>query len=189
MALAVTAIAGCSSEPEPPPNYRLRGDACTAVNPAEFEALTRATPTKTPSKLVTGLDGGNCDMEFDGSGGYAKLTTFIAIHTSGEAAARAMYDDFRKNDGERSGPGTDLTVTDVEGLGTAAYLYRQHDDAKPWAVNELWLYKYLVRHGSLVLTVNGSGYAREAGGWPATEEDLKAKVRKVTEDTMKTLKG
>ena len=143
--------------------------SCPPTAAAEFEALTRAAPTKTPSELITGLDGGNCDMEFDGSGGYAKLTTFIAIHTSGEAAARAMYDDFRKNDGERSGPGTDLTVTDVQGLGTAAYLYRQH--------------------GSLVLTDNGRGYAREADGWPASEEDLKAKVRKITKDTMKTLKG
>ncbi|MEV6913232.1 hypothetical protein [Amycolatopsis sp. NPDC051071] len=188
VALAISALAGCSAEPEPPPNYRLQGDACTAVNPAEFEALTRGTPTKTPSKLITGLDGGNCEMEFDGSGGYAKLTTFIAIHNTGEPGAKAMYDDFRANDGKRSGPGTDLTVVDVEGLGSAAYLYRQHDDTKPWTVKELWLYKYDVRHGSLVLTVTGSGYARETDGWPAAEEELKAKVRKSVDDTMKALK-
>ncbi len=189
VALAVSTLAGCSSEPEPPPNYRLQGDACTAVNPADFEALTRGTATKTPSKLVTGLDGGNCEMEFDGSAGYAKLTTFIALHPSGEAAAKAMYDDFRKNDGERARPGTDLSVTDVEGLGSAAFVYRQHDDTKPWTAMELWLYKYDVRHGSLVLAVTGSGYAREADGWPTAEEDMKAKVRKSVEDTMKTLKG
>ncbi len=189
MALVFTTIAGCSSEPEPPPIYRLQGDVCEAVNAADFEALTRGIPKKTPSKLITGLDGGNCEMEFDGSGGYAKLATFIALHPSGEAAAKTMYDDFRKHDGERSGPGTDITVSDVEGLGTAAHLYRQHDDRKPWAVDTFWLYKYGVRHGSLVLTVSGSGFAEETEGWPAAEEDMKAKVRKSVEDTMRTLKG
>ncbi|GAB3745661.1 hypothetical protein GCM10027598_82620 [Amycolatopsis oliviviridis] len=187
-ALAATLAAGCSTEPEPPPAYRLNGDACGAVNPADFEALTRSTPTKTPSKLVAGLNGGDCKMEFDGSGGYASLMTFIAIHPSGEPAAKAMYDDFRKNDGERSRPGTDITVSDVDGLGSAAYLYRQRDDKKPWAAGEFWLYKYNIRHGSLVLTVSGSGYARDAAAWPATEEDMKAKVRKSAEETMKTLK-
>ncbi|WP_410664097.1 hypothetical protein [Amycolatopsis sp. lyj-84] len=189
-ALAVTTVAGCSSEPEPPPTYRLNGDdACAAVNTADFEALTRGTPTKTPSKLTAGLGGGNCKMEFDGSGGYATLTTFIAIHPTGETAARAMYDDFRKSDGERATPGTDITVADVEGFGSAAYLYRQHDDKRPWAVDDFWLYKYDVQHGALVLTVIGSGYAKEADGWPATEDDMKAKVKKSAEDTMKTLKA
>ncbi|MFC3455305.1 hypothetical protein [Amycolatopsis speibonae] len=189
LALAAVLVAGCSAEPEPPPAYRLGGDdACGAVNPADFEALTHATASKTPSKLVAGLDGGNCKMEFDGSSGYATLTTFIAIHPSGEPAAKAMYDDFRKSDGERSGAGTDITVSDVEGLGTAAYLYRQHDDKKPWTADELWLYKFDIRHGSLVLTVSGSGYAREVAGWPTTEEDMKAKVRKSAEETLKALK-
>ncbi|OKA05010.1 hypothetical protein [Amycolatopsis regifaucium] len=85
--LAAVLVAGCSSEPEPPPTYRLTGDACGAVNPAEFAALTRAAPAKKPSKLVESLVGGNCAMEFDGAGGYVLLTTFIAIHPSGEAAA------------------------------------------------------------------------------------------------------
>jgi len=190
LAVTLTAVllAGCSAEPEPPPAYRLGGDACGAVNPADFEALTHATASKTPSELVPGLGGGSCKMEFDGSGGYATLSTFIAIHPSGEPAAKAMYDDFRKGDGERSGPGTDITLSDVEGLGSAAYLYRQHDDKKPWTVDELWLYKYNVRHGSLVLTVSGSGYAREAAGWPSTEEDMKARVRKSVDETMKALR-
>ncbi|HET6286090.1 MAG TPA: hypothetical protein VFG15_04975 [Amycolatopsis sp.] len=189
IALTAFLVAGCSSEPEPPPAYRLSGDACGAVNPAEFEALTRATPAKKPSDLVEKLDGGNCALEFDGAGGYVLLTTFIAIHPSGEAAAKAMYDDFRQKDGERVTSGRDLKVIDVEGLGTAAYLYRQHDDSKPWTPGELWLYKYLVRHGSLFLTVTGTGNAREADGWPTVEQEMQDKVRKSAEETMKALKA
>ncbi|MBB5857670.1 hypothetical protein ACFQ05_18865 [Amycolatopsis umgeniensis] len=189
-ALAVTTVAGCSSEPEPPPTYRLNGgDACAVVNTADFEALTKDSPSKTPSNLVSGLEGGNCAMEFEGSGGYVTLTTFIAIHPSGESAAKVMYDDFRKNDDKRSGPGTDLTVTDVEGLGTAAYLYRQHDDSKPWVSDDLWLYKYLVRHGSLVLTVTGTGISRDTAAWPTVEQEVRDKVKKSAEDTMKALKA
>jgi hypothetical protein len=191
-ALAVTGLAGCSSPeaaPEPPPKYALTGDACDAVAPAEFEPLTGTRPAKTPSTLKQGLEGGNCVMEFDGSGGYLKLTTFIAIHPSGEPAAKTMFDDFKKSDTGRSGPGTDITVSDISGLGSAAYLYRKYDDARAWKPDEVWLYKFGVHHGALVLTIIGTGYARESAGWPATEQDLQAKIRKTAEDTMKTLSG
>ncbi|KZB86118.1 hypothetical protein [Amycolatopsis regifaucium] len=100
-----------------------------------------------------------------------------------------MYDDFRQKDGERVTPGNDLKVVDVEGLGTAAYLYRQHDDSKPWTPGELWLYKYIVRHGPLLLTVNATGTARERGDWPTVEQEMRDKVKKNAEETMKALRA
>jgi hypothetical protein len=184
------AVAGCSSAPAAPPAYKLTGDACSAVPLDDYRVYTGSAPDKKPETLKPGLQGGNCTMDFDGDGGLLKLTTFIAIHPDGETPAKAMYDDFKKSDTDSAAtPTNDTTVSDLKDLGSAAYLSRQHDDKTPWKANDVWLYKFGVRHGSLVLTVTAAGYARTPQYWPATEQDLEGKFRATVEGIMKNLAG
>src|SRR6476660_2658067 len=80
----VVLAAGCAGDK--PPAYRLSGDVCSVVPVDYFQSVTEATPTKTPSQLKDGMQGGDCKLDFDGSGGFLKLSVLIAIRCD-EAAA------------------------------------------------------------------------------------------------------
>lgn len=188
--VAVVALAaGCSGDK--PPAYRLNGDACSAVPVDYFQSMTGATPTKTPSELKDGLKGGDCDLTFDGDGGFLKESVFIAIR-SDDATAKSMFDQFKtgdQKDAQAPTIGDKATLTDVKDLGDAAYVEYQYDDTKPWSADQSTLYKYGVRHGTLVLTLVASGAAPtgQPGSWPTTENAMRGKVQDVVRGVMKSL--
>lgn len=189
--VAVVALAaGCSGDK--PPAYRLNGDACSAVPVDYFQSVTGATPTKTPSDLKDGMRGGNCDLTFDGTDGYLKQSVFIAIRTD-EATAKSMYDQFKAGDQQEAQKpeiGDKATITDLKDLGDAAYVEYQHDNsAAAWSPDQNFLYKFNVRHGTLVLTVTASGVAPtgKPGSWPTSEAELRGKVQDVVRGVMKNL--
>jgi hypothetical protein len=187
--VAAVALAGCSGDK--PPAYRLNGDACLVVPADYFQSVTGATPTKTPSQLKDGMQGGACELDFDGSGGFLKQSVFIAIR-SDEAAAKSMFDQFKTSDQEDAQTpaiGDKATVTDVKDLGDAAYVEYQHDNTAPWSPDQSFLYKLGVRHGTLVLTIVASGAAPtgQPGSWPTTEDALRGKVQDVVRGVMKNL--
>ena len=190
--VAVVALtAGCSGSAGKPPAYRLNGDACSVVPVDYFQSLTGAAPTKTPSQLRDGMQGGECALDFEGSGGFLKQDVFIAIRDD-ESAAKSMFDDFKSSDqksAQTASIGDKGTVTDVKNLGDAAYVDYQYDDSRPWSPDQAFLYKYGVRHGTLVLTVTASGAAPSGnpGSWPATEAALRGKVQDVVRTVMKNL--
>ena len=184
MAALLTLAIGCSSGPRTPPNYALRGDACGAVPLDTFEHLSGGPPsTRTPTDLVQGLDGGSCEMEFDGSAGYLQLVTFIAIHPTGADAARSMYEKFRTNDAAHVRDGA--VVSDVPDLGSAAYLERRQlsDGTAP----DSSLYKFGVQDGNLVLTLIFSGYGRPGSDWPTSEQALQDELRSAVQQILATL--
>lgn len=188
----VALVAGCSGDHEAkPPAYRLNGDACSAVPVDYFQSVTGATPTKTPSPLKDGIQGGDCELDFDGTGGYLKQSVFIAIR-SDAATATSMFDQFKTGDqqgAQTPSIGDKATVTDVKDLGDAAYVEYQHDNTAPWSPDQVFLYKFGVRHGTLVLTVTASGAALsgQPGSWPTTEDALRGKVQDVVRGVMKNL--
>lgn len=188
--VAVVALAaGCSGDK--PPAYRLNGDACSVVPVDYFQSVTEATPTRTPSPLKDGMQGGDCELDFDGSGGFLKESVFIAIR-SDDAAAKSMFDQFKtgdQKDAQTPAIGDKATVTDVKDLGDAAYVEYQHDNTAPWSPDQNFLYKFGVRHGALVLTVVASGVAPtgQPGSWPTTEDALRGKVQDVVRGVMKNL--
>ncbi|WP_370947175.1 hypothetical protein AB5J62_06365 [Amycolatopsis sp. cg5] len=189
LAMTLAALTACGTEDTPPPAYKLTGDACSATDTTLYTTLTGDTSAKGEAeKLVPGLQGGACKWTFDGAHGYLLVNTFIAIHPSAEAAKK-MYDDFRVTDAKADAASEEKTVIDVKGLGTTAHLYREHDDKAPWKPADQWLYKYVVHHGTLVLTVNAGGFGREATGWPSNEQELQDKAKSTTEAIMKKLAG
>lgn len=186
---AVVFAAGCSGDK--PPAYRLNGDACSAAPVDYFQSVTGAAPTKTPSQLKDGMRGGDCELDFDGSGGFLKQSVFIAIR-SDEATAKSMFDQFKagdQKDSQTPSIGDKATVTDVKDLGDAAYVEYQHDSTTSWSPDQNFLYKFGVRHGTLVLVVVASGAARsgQPGSWPTTEDGLRGKVQDVVRGVMKNL--
>src|ERR1700712_1324623 len=138
----VAPAAGCPGDKAPA--YRLSGDACSAVPIDYFQSVTGATPTKTPSQLKDGLQGGDCDLDFNGDGGFLKESVFIAIR-SDDAAAKSMFDQFKaddQKDAQAPTIGDKGTLTDVKDLGDAAYVEYQHDSTAAWSPDQSSLYKY-----------------------------------------------
>lgn len=187
-----TLVAGCSGgSGTKPPAYRLNGDVCSVVPVDYFQSVTGATPTKTPGQLKDGTQGGDCDLDFDGSSGFLKQSVFIAIR-SDDAAAKSMFDQFKtgdQKDAQTPTIGDKATVTDVTDLGDAAYVEYQHDNTTPWSPDQNFLYKFGVRHGTLVLTVLATGAAPsgQPGSWPTTEDALRGKVEDIVRGVMKNL--
>ena len=188
--VAVVALAaGCAGDK--PPAYRLNGDACSVVPVDYFASVTGATPTKTPSQLKDGMQGGACELDLDGSGGFLKQSVFIAIRDD-EATAKSMFDQFKtgdQKDAQTPAIGDQATVTDVTDLGDAAYVEYQHDNTAPWSPDQSFLYKFGVRHGTLVLTIVASGAAPtgQPGSWPTTEDALRGKVQDEIRGVLKNL--
>lgn len=187
---AVALAAGCSGDK--PPAYRLSGDACSVVPVDYFQSVTGAAPTKTPSDLKDGMQGGDCELSFDGSDGFLKQSVFIAIRAD-DATAKSMYDQFKAGDQQEAQKpeiGDKATITDVKDLGDAAYVEYQYDNgAAAWSPDRNFLYKFNVRHGTLVLTVTASGVAPtgRVGSWPTSEAELRGKVQDVVRGVMKNL--
>jgi hypothetical protein len=185
LAALLVVAAGCSSSPSAPPTYKLDGDACGAVPLDIIQPLAGVDPTKTPSDLTEGLQGGNCEMEFDGTAGYLKLVTFIAIQPNSTAGATSMYTKFKTDDS--AGLDKYTTVADLKKLGTAAYVQRQHEYDGPWKPADSTLYKIVVEDGTLVLSVIFSGFARTPAAWPSTEQALQDKVEDAVKKIMAKL--
>ncbi|MEU4495617.1 hypothetical protein OG729_38290 [Streptomyces sp. NBC_00210] len=187
-AVLLSLAAGCSSNaPEAPPPYKLDGDACGVVPTDTPAAFTASSPVKRSSDLTQGLQGGNCEMDFDGTGGSLKLATFIAIHPTGEAAAKEMFDKFKTSD--TAAVDSDTTVSDLKDLGSVAYVRRQYYGSQPWKPTDVSLYKIVVQHGSLVLSCTSSGFAKTPASWPATDQELQAKLKENAKQIMTKLAG
>lgn len=193
--LAIPSIlVACSASP---PKYHLDNDACSVVNASAFATLTDSNQplTSEPSKLKDGLQGGNCEMRFVGPTGEVTLTTFIAIHSNEQAAAK-MYNEFHTAKVKRAathdmGAAANQTVTEPADLGTAAYLYREYYDSGEWKPTSTWLYELSVQHGTLVLALTATGFAkkndRRSYNWPALEQGLKKQIQDTLEQSMEKL--
>jgi hypothetical protein len=186
-------IAACSSDPPPPPDYLLDDTVCSLIPDGDLFALTGlAEPRKTdrldsPTAGImstpdpaAGRPGGSCQINKDGEAGIITLTADVAIEPSADTA-RQHYDKLRADDS------AGVTVTDVKGLGTTAYLSSRRDPSVPWRADSFTQYKYVVQDGVLFLQFTFNGSADDPEAWPDTEERLQEQVVDVIRKTMKNL--
>jgi hypothetical protein len=153
LVLASALLAGCSDDP---PDYRIDGDVCGLITENAVQARIPEPP-----KEQSDPANGQCELAY--ANGSITLLLFAEVFPDA-AAATVKFDQFKNADG---------TVDELDDLGEAGYLRRWHDDSKPWAPQNLSVFKYVVRDGGLVLSYHYSGFVTEPAGWPTSEQEMR----------------
>ncbi|WP_127551009.1 hypothetical protein [Actinoplanes sp. OR16] len=165
--LASTLLAGCSDDP---PDYEIKGDVCDLITENAVQARVSEPP-----EVQSDPANGQCELAY--ASGSITLLLFAEVFPD-PAAATVKFDQFKSADG---------TVEALDDLGEAAYLRRWHDDSKPWSPQDLSVFKFVVRDGSLVLSYHYSGFVTDPAGWPATEQEMQALLRADVQSVMEKL--